>query len=188
MEKNKILISTAWWPNKTKYFDKYSNGVSELLKTKYDVELFITTKFHDSKYGSNFLAIKQCVDWALIYGFSHILILDADIVLNKNDFIKMINANKEILLVGRGSGEGLKRLPDTNDLSRIGWGCSLIKTTVFNRVSMEYTGDFLTPDRMWIKKARLNGYTIWCDFDIIPAILEKSSEFPMLAYQGDKNE
>lgn len=178
----KILIATAWWPKKTRWFQQYSQGVSELLKIPYETEFFITTKFHDSKFGSNFLAIKQCIDWAITHDFTHVLILDADIILESDKFIKMMDADKDILLTGRGSGEGLHILSDTKESAKIGWGCSLIKTNVFRRVALEYTGDFLSPDRMWIKKARLSGYQIWCHFDVVPTILEDSKNIPMSAY------
>jgi len=183
MKENKILIATAWWPKKTKYFQEYSQGICELLKAPCETEFFITTKFHDSKFGSNFLAISQCIDWALANNFTHVLILDADVILKSNEFIKMILSDKDILLTGRGHGEGLQKLPDTRESASIGWGCSLIKTVVFRNVPLQYTGDWLTPDRMWIKKARLNGYQIWCHFDIVPNILEESKNIPMSAYR-----
>ncbi len=183
MKLTKVLIATAWWPTKSKYFEEYSKGVVGLQKAKIETELFITTQFHDSKFGSNFLAVKQCVTWAIKNKFTHILILDADITLSPENFIKMIKSNKDILLAGRGSGDGLC-LMNNNTNDRIGWGCSLIKTEVFENVKLEYSGDFLTPDRLWLKKAKIFGYKVWCHFGVVPKILEESTNFPMSAFSG----
>ena len=168
---NNILIATAWWPTKTKHFEKYYKGVIGLLNSPENVELFITTKFHCSKFGSNFKAIEQCVNWAIENSFSHVLILDADVILSSKDFISLIEADKYILLAGRMQGEGITTIQSDSELNKIGWGCSLIKTNVFRKIKLEYVGDFLTPDRMWFKKARLGGYDICCHNEVIPNIL-----------------
>jgi hypothetical protein len=185
----KILIATAWWPTKTYLFDEFSEGLCDLLyfgkSENIEIELMFATNLHESKYGSNYLSINQCFDYALGNDFTHILILDADIVLSADDLDKMIKSSKDVVLAGRGSGKGL--IKHNFETSNIGWGCSLLKTETIKK-RPKYTGDFLSPDRSFLKFVSKNNFEVWCHYDVSPKILEESQTKIVAAFAQQKGE
>jgi hypothetical protein len=184
----RVLIATAFWPLKTPFFESYSNGIVNLLKTKKaQTQFFITTSLRDSKYSSNVRALQQAEKWALAYEFDYLLIVDADIVLKRSDFELMIETGKDVLLVGRGEGQGLHEFNlEDKMVGNIGWGCALINVNILRRFPFMDLGDFLSPDRMWFKKLLQSEVEIWCHLDIVPEILEESKSYPMSAFVEQK--
>jgi hypothetical protein len=181
----RILIVTAWWPTRTNCFKEYSEGINDLLSSKkVETEFFITTNFHESKFGSIFHSMKQAEQWTIEHGFDYLLNIDSDIVLKLEDFEKMVELEKDVLLTGRGHGNGLSVLNIQNPVNgQIGWGCCLVKKEILELVPFVFSGDMLPPDRMWFKKLSLTGIDIWCNFDIIPKCLEESDIQPRRAFK-----
>lgn len=185
----KLLITTAWWPTKTPFFERYAIGVDRLIRSGLCDQFFITTRFHDSKYGSNFEAIQQGAHWAIAHDFTHVLILDADVVLSITGLQVLIEADKEVILAGRGSGSGVSKMDlQSPSIGNIGWGCALYKVSAVKKCPMEYGGDFISPDRLWFKKLIMSGIEVWCHFDVVPTLLETSANRPMAAFspKGEK--
>lgn len=183
-----VLIATAWWPTKTHCFAEYAKGVTRMLGIKEaDVQLFIATHLHESKYGSNIGALQQAERWALEYDFTHLLVLDADIVLPAEGLHCMLSADKSVVLAGRGHGEGLGRFNTEAENQGQGWGCTLITTKTLREVplSTAYAGDYLSPDRMWLKRVEQQGIGIWCLYDVVAELLEPSAVMPMSAFHAD---
>lgn len=185
--RNKVLISTAWWPTKTPHFARYAAGVVELLAVdEVDTEFFITTSFHESKFGSNATALHQAEEWLLgAEGFTHLLILDADVVLPAEGLCHMLEADKGVILAGRGHGSGISRVTRAAANHGQGWGCALISAETLEQVPLieGFSGDFLSPDRMWFKKLEQLGIEVWCHHDTEAVLLEESASAPMAAFK-----
>lgn len=184
----RVLIATAFWPLKTPFFESYSKGIVELLKTeKAQTQFFITTSLKDSKYSSNVSALQQAEKWAITHEFDYLLIVDADIIVKRSDFELMLEVDKKVLLAGRGEGEGLHKFTlEDKTVGKYGWGCALINVNVLRCFPLMDLGDFLSPDRMWFKKLLQSEVEIWCHLDVVPEILEESKSYPMTAFVDNK--
>lgn len=189
--KAKVLIVTAWWPTKTKYFEQYSQSIVRLLNTiDVETELFLTTIYAPSKFESNAKALFQAEQWAIECEFTHVLVIDADVVvLGENSLKKIIELNKDVVLPGRGSGTGCVKANEENDDNGVGWGCCLVKTDVLKKCSFlpGMVNEYMWPDRLWFKRLRFAGINIWRYYDVVANTLEASAGVPMPSFQPKRS-
>ena len=174
----KVLIATAWWPSKSRWFGQYSSGVLGVVGDA-DTEIFITTSFADSKFESIVRSMYQAEQWAKKHGHTHILNLEADKVIGPGSLHTLLSLDKSVILFGRNEQKtGLekleyKRLIDGN----FGWGAMLVKTEVLNSVSWKdgYRGDYISPDRAWFKRLIQLGIDVYLDHSTPVQTLEPAS-------------
>ena len=128
----------------------------------------------------------QAEQWAIEKGFTHIMNLDADILIEDENFLwKLLEVDKDIVMPGRGSGTGTVIFSPNAADRNTGWGCCLAKVEVIKNVSLSsgLSSDYLWPDTMWFKKLRLSGYKIWRCYDAIVKHLEEASNVPSASFQ-----
>jgi hypothetical protein len=160
----KVLIMTAWSPNKTRRFKEYSDGIVAQLKAPFPVELYITTQPADSKSQSIIRALSMAEEYAIYSECSHVLILDADMSLNEGALERAVGCNKSVLILNYHILETAKRLDyAAMEKEHYGWGKALIKTSVLSAcpISQAYVGDFYAPDRAWFRRVLQNNIDVW---------------------------
>jgi len=189
----KLLIVTAWWPTKSGCFQQYSAATSELLqhlaREGIESQLFITTHYHESKFGSIVGALTQGQQWAIEKGFTHLLILEADKVLPPLSLKSLIASNATVILAGRGGGSGKSRYDVRTQDIGYGWGCTLIATELLKQYPLDSGAirDHYTPDRAWFKRLMLDGVPILIDHEAPVETLEPAATAPQRAFKPKEN-
>jgi hypothetical protein len=184
---NKVLIATAWWPTKSKWFNKYSAGILS-ASVDVDTELFITTSFADSKFESIVKSMCQAEDWAKAHGHTHILYVEADKVLPSGAINSLLIHDKSVVLLGRGEEKrsGLECMDFARLIDgKFGWGAMLVKIETLNQVSFKesYRGDFISRDRAWFKRLLQLGVKIYLDHETKVTTLEPAEKTPQKSFK-----
>lgn len=171
----RVLIATAWWPTKTRCFDRWSRGVARQLTG--DVDLFITTRFSDSKFKSIVEAMTQAQAWAFEHGFTHLFNLEADKELPEGSLDRLLQRDKPVVLMGRSSGSGMSPFSLKELDIGYGWGSMLVQMSVLEKIPFEigFSGEFITPDRVWFKRLFQLGIPAWVDHDCPVVTLEPAA-------------
>jgi len=184
----RVLISTAWWPTKSKWWPQYSSSVGELLSGPIDCDLFITTSFSDSKFRSIVDSMSQASAWASAHGFTHILNVEADRAFSdpKMALSTLLSRDKSVVVASSSfGGSGIARMtPSLIDRGE-GWGVMLVDVETLNKIPFTsgYAGDYISPDRAWFRKLRMSGVDVWLDFDIKVSVLEPAARTPMSSFR-----
>lgn len=188
----KVLIATAWWPNKTPCFARYSAGVvAQLDGGPYESELFITTNYADTKFQSIVGAMSQAQEWAEAHGFTHVLNVEADKELPAGTLGRLLEADKDVVYPGRGQGKGLVKIAPgaiRAPLEKtIGWGVVLVRTSVLSLCPFNsYVGEYLWPDQAWWKRLAFEGIGTWVDFDTPIGTLIPPADRPSASFNPTK--
>jgi hypothetical protein len=131
---------------------------------------------------------------ALAINASHILFLDADMQFPKTTLERLMNRNKDIVgctysqrrsprWYTHRTLDNLRSIPmDGRELFKVaslGMGCVLIKADVFKKIArpwfeVEYSGqldqngmdEHTSEDVTFYDRARLQGFDIWCDWEL----------------------
>jgi hypothetical protein len=182
MTRSKVLINTAWWPSKTRWFAKYAAGiVSQLEDPAYDSELLLATNFAQTKFVSIVRSMRQGQQWAEHHHCTHVLNVEADKVLPAGAVARLLSHQKPVVFAGdtQLEGEGLERLsPHTGIGQTKGWGVVLVETPVLARAPFDQRrgGGWFWPDRLWLKKLDHLGIEAWIDYDCEVETLEPADK------------
>ena len=167
----KVLLSTAFWPTKTPYFRKYSEGVTRQLlnSDRIYVDVFITTQFAQWKTFSIAGAMHQAALYAIENDYTHYFNVDADVCLGEHVLTDLLK-HKEPIVIGNPHGSMSGDLSDILNTSKdkCGWMIMLVETSVLKEVPLLVPGQdpFEHCDFTWYKKIQSKGYKIWVDKEI----------------------
>jgi hypothetical protein len=188
MTRSKVLINTAWWPSKTRWFSRYAAGiVAQLEDPSFDKELLIATNFAQTKFISIVRSMMQGQQWAEHHLCSHVLNVEADKVLPAGAVARLLSHKKPVVFAGdrQIEGEGLERLsPHTGIGQSKGWGVVLVETPILALVPFDQRrgGGWFWPDRLWFKKLDYLGIEAWIDHDCSVETLEPAAKTPAFCF------
>ena len=163
----RVLITTAWSPTKSNWFDLWSRGIAFTLKRPY-TDLYITTYPAESKFASIVGAMREGQEYAIKNRYDFLFNVEADFALPSYTLDRLIEANCDVILPGvkpELQERGLVRMGYEELIQgRIGWGVMLVKVHVLMECPFSFHGDFLTPDRAWFKRVLQRGFEVWRDY------------------------
>lgn len=184
----KVLIATPFSQSKTECIDEYNKGVISMIHSKdFYVELFLYADMIQPEFDATTSLLQHATFYAERNNFTHVLVLDSDLYLDENRLKKLLDENKAIILTGNGSGSGTKTV-DPLKVSGLNWGCFLVELNVLRElpISIAYSGDYLSPKRMWFKRLYQFGYKVWRCYDVTPTKIN-AEEIKTIGEKNEKN-
>jgi len=123
----------------------------------------------------------QAQQWADAHGFTHILNVEADKVLPPGTLDRLLSHQKLVVYAGDaidGGGQGLTKIGVYQGGGVKGWGVVLVSVEILRHVPFDvYAGQWLWPDRMWLKRMENLGVDVWMDRDWKVKTLEAPSRY-----------
>lgn len=165
---------------------KCLQSLLEIVSKQGSYEIFVSTEGFTTAENRTWLAVK-----AVKSGATHILWVDDDMIYAPDTLERLLSHDKDIVgakyhvrrevlegnpdVIGYLNPEDKDRT-DLFECESLGGGCVLTKTEVFKKIpqpwfSYEFDQNgMVTTSHDWFfsRKARANGYTLWCDGSLYP--------------------
>jgi hypothetical protein len=151
--------------------------------SKFDYHVLVSTKGYNTAENRNWIVAQ-----AVKNNCTHLLLLDDDMVWEKDSIDKLLSHNKRIV----GAKYSIRRVTDEHDevieymdgekvtdlfkCNALGGGLLLIKTEVFQNIKppffwykiLDIGAVSMSNDWWFCEKAREAGYNVWCDATLKP--------------------
>lgn len=171
----KVLILTTWFPTKTRHFKEFSKGLNWVLDTpNCEKELLLMCYFHRLKETSLLCGMAHGENYALKNRFTHILILEADILISPNGLEKMLTAKKQVVIGTLFTNSKNKSTLVPYSPHHGGWCCMLVETNVLkcNSFADKRNRVKFGCDTAWLGNVSREGVEIFTYNGIIKSVLE----------------